>query len=81
MADLGEVSIGLVSVIGSPPPSVEVVVVSRGLNLACSGSFESTISVVEVVLVPKRLIFFARATRELRRRSRADGGGRFGSSS
>jgi hypothetical protein len=47
---------------------------SRGLNLACSGSLESTISVLEVLL-PNKLIFFARATREERRRSRTPGGG------
>lgn len=60
---------------------VMVLLLSRGSNLACSGSLESTISVVDVVLLPKRLIFFARATREERRRSRAEGGGRFESSS
>jgi hypothetical protein len=70
----------VVSIIGSPP-AIVVVAVSRGSNLACSGSFESTISVVEVVLLPKRFIFFARATMEERRRSRTDGGGRFESSS
>ena len=47
---------------------------SRVLNRACSASFESTISVVDVVL-PKRLIFFARATSDERRRSRTPGGG------
>ena len=55
-------------------PSVGAGNCSRGSNLACSGSLGSTISVVEVVL-PKRLIFFARATREERRRSRTLGGG------
>jgi len=73
--------VGLVaSIIGSGTPVV-VVAVSKGLNLACSGSFELTTSVAEVVLLPKRLIFFARATSEERRRSRTDGGGRFESSS
>ena len=53
---------------------------SNGLNLACSGSLESTMSVVEVEL-PNKLIFFARATREDRRRWRMEGCGRFESSS
>jgi hypothetical protein len=44
----------------------------RGLKRACSGSFGSTMSLEELEL-PKRLIFFARATMEERRRSRMDG--------
>ena len=47
---------------------------SRGLKSACLGSFGSTIPVVDVVL-PKRLIFFARAARDERRRSKMEGGG------
>lgn len=45
--------------------------VSRGLNLACSGSLLSTISVVDELL-PNKLIFFASATSEERRRSRME---------
>jgi len=80
-ADLGEVS--LVAEVGLDIVSTVAVAVegsvgwgtcSRGLNLACSGSLESTISVLEVLL-PNKLIFFARATREERRRSRTPGGG------
>jgi hypothetical protein len=52
---------------------------SRGSKRACSGSSVSTMS-VEAVL-PNRLIFFARATRDDRRRSSTEGGLRFGSSS
>jgi hypothetical protein len=89
-ADLGDVSLvaelGLDIVSTACAGSVAVVVVvlveesvcwgtcSRGLNLACSGSFESTISVVEVEF-PNKLIFFARATRDERRRSRTPCGG------
>ena len=60
--------------------SVGMAAWSRGLNLACSGSFESTMSVVEVE-DPNRFIFFASATREERRRWRTEEGGRFESSS
>ena len=84
-ADLGDVSLpaelGL-DIVSTAGPVAAVVVeesvwwgtCSRGLNLACSGSFESTISVVEVEF-PNKLIFFARATREERRRSRTPCGG------
>ena len=45
--------------------------VSRGLNLACSGSLLSTISVVDELL-PNKLIFLASATSEERRCSRME---------
>jgi hypothetical protein len=44
---------------------------SRGLKRACSGSLGSTMSAVEVEL-PNRLIFFASAARDERRRSRIE---------
>lgn len=79
-ADLGEDSV--VVFVGLVVLSMIEGALSSGSNLAYSGSFESTISVVDVVLLPKRLIFFARAAREERRRSRTPGrGGRFVSSS
>ena len=43
-------------------------ILSRGSNRACSGSLESTISVVELVFPPNKLIFLASATSEERRR-------------
>ena len=61
--DLDAESVGLEGLVAS----VDMGAWSRGLNLACSGSFESTISVEEVEL-PNKLIFLARATREERRR-------------
>jgi hypothetical protein len=51
---------------------------SRGSKRACSGSRESTIGMLEAPL--KRLIFFARATRDERRRWRIEEGGRLESS-